>query len=69
MNKEFLNSQVVKHAESIIENKKTVLLFKLIFDKMVAVILLLILSPVFLIMAILIKLEDNGQFLSTRARN
>lgn len=36
---------------------------------MVAVILLLILSPVFLIMAILIKLEDNGQFLSTRARN
>ncbi|EMF49996.1 sugar transferase [Streptococcus parauberis] len=60
MNKEFFNSQVVKHAESIIENKKTDLILKQIFDKVVAVILLLILSPVFLVLAILIKNEDNG---------
>lgn len=60
MNKEFLNSQVVKHAESIIETKKTDLLFKLIFDKVIAIILLLVLSPVFLVLAFLIKKEDNG---------
>ncbi|WEM58986.1 sugar transferase [Streptococcus parauberis] len=62
MNKEFFNSQVVKHAESIIENKKTDLILKQIFDKVVAVILLLILSPVFLVLAILIKNEDNPIF-------
>lgn len=60
MNKEFLNSQVVKDAESVINNKKIDLLLKTIFDKIIAIILLLILAPVFVVLAILIKNEDKG---------
>lgn len=60
MNKEFFNSQVVKDAESVINNKKIDLLLKTIFDKIIAIILLLILAPVFVVLAILIKNEDKG---------
>lgn len=60
MDQNFFESDIVKNAEKIINNKKADIICKLIFDKVVAFILLIILSPLFIVLALLIKLEDFG---------
>ncbi|MTB64721.1 sugar transferase [Streptococcus sp. zg-86] len=60
LNKDFLDSQVVRQKKEELERKKFSLASKFLFDKFVSMILLCILSPIFLILAVLIKLEDGG---------
>ena len=57
--KELKNKEVKKYYE-ILSKKRTYLVFKRIFDLIGAIILLVLLSPVFLILAILIKLDSKG---------
>lgn len=56
---EFKNRKVREYYE-ILNKKRVYLLFKRIFDIIGALILLVLLSPVFLILAILIKLDSKG---------
>ncbi|MGT2799448.1 sugar transferase [Streptococcus marmotae] len=60
LNKDFLDSPVVRQQKEELEKKKFSLVSKFLFDKFVSIILLCILSPVFLILAVFIKLEDGG---------
>ncbi|MEX5396993.1 sugar transferase [Streptococcus sp. ZJ93] len=60
LNKDFLDSPVVRQKKEELERKKFSLVSKFLFDKFVSIILLGILSPIFLILAVLIKLEDGG---------
>ena len=55
----FKNKEVKKYYE-ILSKKRIYLVFKRIFDLIGAIILLVLLSPVFLILAILIKLDSKG---------
>lgn len=50
----------VKRYYDIIKKKKTSLFFKRIFDILISGILIVLLSPLFLIIAIAIKLDSNG---------
>lgn len=55
----FKNKEVKKYYE-ILSKKRIYLVFKRIFDLIGAIILLVLLSPVFLILAILIKVDSKG---------
>lgn len=50
----------VKRYYDIIKKKKTSLFFKRIFDVLISGVLIVLLSPLFLIIAIAIKLDSNG---------
>lgn len=57
---EFMRNDEVKKYYDILNKKKVSLLMKRIFDVVMAIILLLILSPIFLILALWIKLDSHG---------
>ena len=57
--KEFQNKKVRKYYE-MLRKKRLYLVFKRLFDIIGALILLIILSPVFLILAIMIKIDSKG---------
>lgn len=55
-----MKNEDVRYYYEILEKKKIHLFFKRIFDVIVALVLLILLSPVMLVIAIAIKLTDNG---------
>ena len=55
-----MQTEVVKPYYEILQKKQIGLIFKRLFDIVVSLIMLLILSPVFLILAIAIKLDTEG---------
>lgn len=57
--KEFQNKKVLKYYE-ILKKKRLYLVFKRLFDIIGSLILLIMLSPVFLVLAIMIKLDSKG---------
>lgn len=57
---EQMQTQEVRKYYDLLKQKKTGLFFKRVFDLIVSLLLLVILSPVFLILAILIKLDSPG---------
>ncbi len=57
---QFMKNHYTLEAVKVLENKKATLVFKRLFDICLSLILLVILSPVFLFLAICIKLEDGG---------
>lgn len=57
---QFMKNHYTLEAVKVLENKKATLVFKRLFDICLSLILLVILSPVFLVLAICIKLEDGG---------
>ncbi|QWQ39037.1 sugar transferase [Gemella sp. zg-570] len=63
----FQNS-AVEYYYKIIQRKKFSLLIKKIFDKILALFLLILLSPVFLFIAIWIKLDSEGEIFYRQAR-
>ncbi|MGT2686386.1 sugar transferase [Streptococcus porcinus] len=60
MNSDYFKCQEVQKAELYLSKRKKDLLLKLIFDKVVALFMLILLSPIFFILGIMIKLEDKG---------
>ncbi len=56
----FLKNKKVKEYYDILNKKKLYLFFKRLFDIFVSLIMLIILSPVFLVLSILIKLDSKG---------
>ncbi|MGT2887229.1 sugar transferase [Streptococcus didelphis] len=60
MSSDYFNCQEVQKAELYLNNRKNDLILKLIFDKFVAFFMIILLSPIFLILGVLIKLEDKG---------
>ncbi|MGT2754011.1 sugar transferase [Streptococcus ovis] len=60
LEKEFLDVFEVHEARRQLKKKRVSLFLKLLFDKLMSVLLLVFLSPIFLILAIFIKLEDGG---------
>ena len=57
---QFMKNHYTLEAVKVLEKKKATLVFKRLFDICLSLILLVILSPVFLFLAICIKLEDGG---------
>ena len=57
---QFMKNHYTLEAVKVLEKKKVTLIFKRLFDICLSLILLVILSPVFLVLAICIKLEDGG---------
>ena len=57
---DFMKNEKVKKYYDILEKRKVSLLFKRIFDIIVALIILIILSPIMIILAICIKIDSNG---------
>ena len=57
---QFMKNHYTLEAVKVFEKKKATLVFKRLFDICLSLILLVILSPVFLVLAICIKLEDGG---------
>lgn len=57
---ENMKNNEVKEYYEILKHKKFSLIIKRIFDFLAALILLIILSPIMIILAIIIKLESNG---------
>lgn len=57
---QFMKNHYTLEAVKVLEKKKATLVFKRFFDICLSLILLVILSPVFLVLAICIKLEDGG---------
>lgn len=55
-----MQTEAVKPYYEILQKKQVSLIFKRLFDIVVSVIMLLILSPVFLVLAIAIKLDSKG---------
>ncbi|MBQ2807404.1 MAG: sugar transferase [Clostridia bacterium] len=55
-----MQTEAVRHYYAILEKKKCALLFKRAFDVFASFLLLLVLSPVFLILAILVKVDSRG---------
>ena len=55
-----MQTEAVKPYYEILQKKQISLIFKRLFDIVVSLIMLLILSPVFLILAIAIKLDTEG---------
>ncbi|MFL4357990.1 sugar transferase [Streptococcus uberis] len=60
MNNDFFNCQEVQDAKLYLNKRKKDLILKLIFDKVLALILLILFSPIFFILGVMIKLEDKG---------
>ena len=60
LNKHFFVVKEVEEARKKLEQKKLSIFLKLLFDKLLAILLLIILSPIFVILGLLIKLEDGG---------
>ena len=60
LDKQFFLVKEVDEVRKKLEQKKLSIFFKLLFDKVLAILLLFILSPIFVILAFLIKLEDGG---------
>lgn len=60
LDKKFQTEEVYYYYK-LLEKRKTSLFIKSIFDKVLAIILLIILSPVILILSILIKLDSPGK--------
>lgn len=60
LEKEFLDVFEVHEARRQLNERKVSLFLKILFDKIVSILLLILLSPVFLVLGILIKLEDGG---------
>lgn len=60
LNKHFFGVKEVEEARKKLEQKKLSIFLKLLFDKLLAILLLIILSPIFVILGLLIKLEDGG---------
>lgn len=60
MNNDFFNCQEVQDAKLYLNKRKKDLILKLIFDKVLALILLILFSPIFFILGVMIKLEDRG---------
>ena len=56
LDKQFFQVKEVVEARKKLEQKKLSIFFKLLFDKVLAILLLFILSPIFVILAFLIKL-------------
>ncbi len=57
--KKFQNKKVYKYYQ-ILKKKRVYLIFKRLFDILGSLILLVLLSPVFLVLAIMIKLDSKG---------
>ena len=57
---DFMRIPEVKPYYDILNKKRASLCFKRVFDFVVAIIMLIILSPVFLILAIAIKIDSKG---------
>ena len=57
---EFMRNHYTLKAEEVLQKKKATLFFKRLFDICLSLILLVILSPIFLVLSICIKLEDGG---------
>lgn len=57
---DILKNRKVKKYYEILNKKRVYLIFKRIFDLIGAIILLILLSPIFLVLAILIKLDSKG---------
>ena len=57
---DFMKNEKVKKYYDILEKRKVSLLFKRIFDIIVALIILIILPPIMIILAICIKIDSNG---------
>ena len=57
---EYMQNNDIKEYYEILKHKKISLIIKRIFDFIAALILLIILSPIMLILAIMIKLESKG---------
>ena len=55
-----LKNKKVKEYYDVLNKKKIYLFFKRLFDIIVSLIMLIILSPVFLVLAILIKIDSKG---------
>lgn len=55
-----MKTEAVKPYYEILQKKQISLIFKRLFDIVVSIIMLLILSPVFLVLAIAIKLDSKG---------
>ena len=65
--KEMQTDEVKKYYD-ILKNKRATLFFKRVFDVVVSAVLLIILSPIFLILAIAIKLDSEGPVFYRQAR-
>lgn len=57
---EYMQNNDIKEYYEILKHKKISLIIKRIFDFIVALILLIILSPIMLVLAMMIKLESKG---------
>ena len=55
-----MQTEAVRPYYELLAKKKTSLLFKRIFDVLVSALMLILLSPVFLVLAIAIKLDSSG---------
>ena len=63
-----MQTEEVKKYYDILKNKRTSLFIKRLFDVVVSAILLVILSPVFLILALAIKIDSKGPVFYRQAR-
>ena len=57
---EFMRNHYTLKAMEVLKKKKATLFFKRLFDICLSLLLLVLLSPVFLVLSICIKLEDGG---------
>ena len=55
-----MQTEKVRRYYDILKKKRTALFFKRVFDLLAAIVLLILLSPVFLILAIIIKIDSPG---------
>lgn len=55
-----MQNDEVKFYYDILQHKRISIVVKYIFDKVIAIILLLILSPLFLVLGVLIKIDSSG---------
>ena len=68
LDKQFFLVKEVDEARKKLDEKKISIFFKLLFDKVLAILLLIILSPIFVILGLLIKLEDGGDIFYRQER-
>ena len=55
-----MQTEEVRHYYEILKKKKVALFFKRVFDIVVSALMLLVLSPIFLLLAIAIKIDSRG---------
>lgn len=67
MDEKLKNNQVKKYYE-ILQNKKHILIFKRLFDIIVSSMLIICLTPVFLILYVIIKLDSPGEVIFKQDR-